>query len=159
MSESVQTPPTYGDPPEGTLVEMTDTVLASTAGGIRAYKSLGRRPAGSVNAVDYFGISIGEKARVIRQDANADLVQILDGPWRGREGWTSRDGFRVPPTAAESSAQHVGGLSLLERRKIYVACHAAGMKAGSLADAGYPFDRIPADPEAARAYLCERDKL
>ncbi len=55
MSENIQAPPKYSDPPEGTLVETTDTLLASTAGGIRAYKTLGRRPAGSVNAVEQEG--------------------------------------------------------------------------------------------------------
>jgi hypothetical protein len=159
MNENKQTLSMSSEPLEGAFVEMTDILLASTAGGIRAYKALGRRPAGSVNAVDYFGVSIGEKARVIRQDANAVLVQILDGPWRGREGWTFRDGFRIPPTAADSSAEQVGGLSLLERREIYAACHAAGMKAGSLANTSHPLDRMPADSEAARAYLFKREKV
>jgi hypothetical protein len=159
MNENKQTLPMSSEPLEGAFVEMTDILLASTAGGIRAYKALGRRPAGSVNAVDYFGVSIGEKARVIRQDANAVLVQILDGPWRGREGWTLREGFRIPPTAAESSAQQVGDLTLLERREIYAACHAAGLKAVSFADASHPFDRMPADREAARACLSKRENI
>jgi hypothetical protein len=118
-----------------------------------------RPSAGSVNGIDYFGVSIGEKARVIRLEGNAVLLQILEGPWKGREGWISRDGFRVPPTDAESPANPVGGLSLLARREIHTACHAAGIKAVSLADSHYLFDRIPTDPEAVRAYLSEREKV
>ena len=34
--------------------------------------------------------------------------------------------------------------------------HAAGMKAVDLANARYPFDRMPADADAARKYLEER---
>jgi hypothetical protein len=50
-------------------------------------------------------------------------------------------------------------LSLLERREIYTACHAAGMKAVSLANTSHPLDRLPADSEAARAYLSKREKV
>ena len=143
MGDNIQAPPTYDDPPEGTLVEMTATLRARTAGGIRAYKTLGRRPAGTVNGDDYFGVSLGERARVIRLESDAVLVQILNGPWRGREDWTSRQGFRILSTAAESSVRNLSGLSLLERRETHAACHAAGMKAVSLADAHFLFDRVP----------------
>ena len=132
------------------MVEMTNTLLASSAGGLRAYKTLGRRPAGSVNGADYFGVSIGERARVIRQDGEAVLLEILEGPWKGREGWASLESIRVPPTDAESSGKQIEGLSLLARCEIYGACHAAGMKAVSLAESLYPFDHIPADPEGLR---------
>jgi hypothetical protein len=159
MSENKQALPTSNGLSHGTLVEMTDTLLANTAGGLQAYKTLGRRPAGSVNGVDYFGVAIGEKARVIHEEGAAVLLQILEGPWKGREGWMLRDGFRVPPTDTESSANQVGGLSLLARREIYAVSHAAGMKAVSLADAHYPFDRIPTDPEGARIYLSERENV
>jgi hypothetical protein len=141
------------------VVEMTDTLLASTAGGLHVYQTLGRRPAWSVNDVDYFGVSIGEKARVIRREGNAVLLQILEGPWTGREGWVSRDGFRVPRTDTESSANQAGGLSLLARLEIHAACHAVEMKVVSLADSRYPLDRIPTDPAAARTYLCEREAV
>jgi hypothetical protein len=159
MSEKTKTLHTSSKPEQGTLVEMTDTLLANTMGGLRAYKTLGRRPAGSVNGVNYFGVSVGEKARVIRQEGNAVLLQILEGPWKGRQGWMSPDGFHIPPTDIESSAQRVDGLSLLTRREIYAACHAAGIKAVSLADARYSFDRIPTDPEAAAVYLSERETV
>ena len=57
------------------------------------------------------------------------------------------------------SCPRVGGLSLLERREIYAACHAAGMRAVSLEDTSHPFDRMPADSEDARAYLSKREKV
>jgi hypothetical protein len=66
---------------------------------------------------------------------------------------------QIPPTDAESAANQVCGLSLLTRREIYAACHAAGMKAVSLADSRYPFDRIPTDSEAAAVYLSERKRV
>jgi hypothetical protein len=159
MSENTQALPTSSELAQGTVVEMTKTLLADSAGGLRVYKALGRRPAGSVNGADYFGVSIGERARVIRQEGEAVLLEILEGPWKGREGWASRDGLRVPPTDVESSANPVGGFSLLARREIYAASHAAEMKAVALADSRYPFDRIPADPQGAAVYLSEREKV
>jgi hypothetical protein len=102
MSEDKPAHPASDELAHGTVVEMTGTLLASSVSGLRAYKLLGRRPAGSVNGVDYFGVSIGEKARVLRQEGDAVLLEILEGSWKGREGWTSREGFRVPPTDAES---------------------------------------------------------
>jgi hypothetical protein len=159
MNENKHAPPTSSELAQGTVIEMTDNLLASSLGSLQAYKTLGQRPAGSENGVNYIGVTIGVKARVVRQEGNAFLLQILEGPWKGREGWISRDGFRVPPNEVESSANQVGGLSLLARREIYVACHAAGMKASSLADSRYPFDRIPIDQEAGKAYLTERENV
>ena len=138
---------------------MTSTLLASSAGGLQEYRALGHRPSRSVNGVDYFGISIGEKARVIRQEGEAVLLEVLEGHWKGRVGWTSREGFRIPPTDAESAGHQVSGLSLLTRREIYAGCHSAGMKAVSLADSRYPFDRIPTDSKAAAVYLFERKRV
>jgi hypothetical protein len=144
---------------EGTVIEMTSTLLASSAGGLQEYKTLGRRPSGSVNGVDYFGVSIGEKARVIRQEGEAVLLEVLEGPWKGCVGWTWQEGFRIPPTDAESAANQSCGLSLLARREIYAVCLAAGMKAISLADSRYPFDRLPTDSQAAAVYLSERENV
>jgi hypothetical protein len=62
-------------------------------------------------------------------------------------------------TDAESSTRQVVGFSLQARCEIYAACHAAGMMAVSLADARYPFDRIPSDPETAAVYLSERETV
>ena len=159
MSENHPALPESSQLAQGTVVEMTSTLLASSPGGLQAYKNLGRRPAGSVNDVDYFGVSIGEKARVIRDEGEAVLLEVLEGPWRGRAGWTWQEGYRIPPTDAESTANQVCGLSLIIRREIYASCHAAGMKAVSLADSLYPFGSIPADPEAAALYLSERKRV
>ena len=125
MSEDNQPLPASTAVAPDTVVEMTDTLLAGTLSGLRAYKTLGRRPAWSVNGIDYFGVSIGEKARVIGQEGSAFLLQILEGPRTGREGWMSRDGFRVPPTDAASSVDQVSRLSLSVRLEIHVACQAA----------------------------------
>jgi hypothetical protein len=159
MSENKQPLPTSSELAPDAVVEMTDTLLASTAGGLQVYKTLGRCPAWSVKGIDYFGVSIGEKARVIRQEGNAVLLRVMEGPQAGREGWMSQDALRVPPTNAESSPNQVGGLSLLVRLEIHAACHAAEMKAVSLAESQYPLDGTPTDSEAARAYLTEREKV
>ena len=159
MSENTQALPASSELARGTVVEMTKTLVADSAGGLRAHKAIGRHPDGSVNGADYFGVSIGERARVIRQEGEAVLLEIPGGPWKGREGWTSRDGLRVPPTDVESSASPVGGFSLLARREIYAASHAAGMKAVALADSRHPFDHIPADPQGAVVHLSEREKV
>lgn len=159
MIENKRLLQTSGEIAPDTVVEMTDTLLASTPDGLRAYKILGRRPAGSVNGTDYFGVSVGEKARVIRDKGNAVLLQMLEGPWQGCEGWASRDELRVPSPDAESSAQQVGGLSLSGRREIHAASQAARLKAVLLADSRYPFDRIPTDTDLSRAYLTEREKV
>jgi hypothetical protein len=159
MSEDNQPLPASSAVAPDTVVEMTGTLLAGTLSGLRAYRTLGRRPAWSVNGIDYFGVSVGEKARVIRQEESAFLLQILEGPRTGREGWMSSDGFRVPPTDAASSANQVGGLSLSVRLEIHAACQAAEMKAISLAESQYPIDRTPTDPEAARAFLTERETV
>jgi hypothetical protein len=52
MSENTRALPTSEELAQGTVVEMTNTLLASSAGGFRAYRTLGRRPAGSVNGTD-----------------------------------------------------------------------------------------------------------
>ena len=69
------------------------------------------------------------------------------------------ENIRVPPASNNSSDDTRDGLSLPVRREIYAACHAAGMKAVSQAGAGYPFDRMPPETEAARQYLSERSTL
>jgi hypothetical protein len=145
-----------GEFTRGAEVELVDNLVAADVERLRAYRVLGKRPAGSVNGLDYFGVFTSQRARVIRQEGSAVQVQILGGNWTGREGWVASEGIRVPPTEAESSADAVERLSENTRREIYAAFHAAGMKASQLANSRYPFDRMPIDAAAARIYLDER---
>ncbi len=144
----------------GTLVEMTEVLVATDAAKIRAYHILGKkRPAGSVNGRDYFGVSIGEKACVLRRDGDILQVEFLGGNWSGRSGWVGIDAVRIPPSEAESSIDVTDGLDLLARRQIYAAAHAAGIAASAEAEARYPFDRMPTEARAIREYLKERDTV
>lgn len=141
----------------GTEVEMTANFAAIDAAKIHAYRALGnKRPPGLVNDRDCFGVSIGEKARVIDREGDAFQVKILGGTQKGRIGWVAIDAVRVPPSEAESSTEVVDGLALLVRRQVYAAINQAGFAATAEAGALYPFDRMPTDAEAAREYLEER---
>ena len=141
----------------GTEVEMTDIFVATDAAKLHAYRSLGnKRPPGLVNGRDCFGVSIGERARVIDREGEAIQVKFLGGSQKGRIGWVARDTIRVPPSEAKSSTDVVDGLALLARRQIYAAINQAEFAATAEAEAQFPFDRMPTEAEDIRKYLAER---
>ena len=139
---------------------MTEVLVAVDASKSRAYHALGKkRPAGSVNGRDYFGVAIGETARVLRRDGDILQVEFVGGNWSGRSGWVGIDAIRTPPSEAESSTNVTDGLDLLARRQIYAAAHSAGLAASTEAEAQFPFNRMPTETQAIREYLRERNNV
>ncbi|AGA26160.1 hypothetical protein Sinac_1791 [Singulisphaera acidiphila DSM 18658] len=66
-----------------------------------------------------FRVEPGAAGRVIEQNGEAVHFEVVSGKMKGRDGWLSRDGVRLPPTEAESAKDVKFGLTLLERRKLY----------------------------------------
>ncbi len=71
----------------------------------------------------------------------------------------SEDSVRIPPSAADAITDVVDGMDLLARRQLYAGMHAAGLAATAEADRRYPFDGMPLDAAANRAYLDRRRQV
>ncbi len=141
----------------GVEVELTAPLVAADASTLQAYRDRGNnRPPGSVNGRDYFGASIGSRARVVARDGDALRIVILTGKREGRQGYVSVESVRIPQTEAESSADVVGGPDLLARRQVYIALGIAGDEAKAEAESRYPLGAMPTEPGELRGYLDER---
>lgn len=129
-----------GSEPGITLIGATGSIYAN-------YLARGR---GSLQTgKDLFAVPPSELAEVLGMSGDLVHIRLIEGSWKGRNGWIRSADLRPRPTEEAPEAEADGELSLSRRRTIYAEIYREGMLATYEAEARYPLANLANNPASA----------